>query len=453
MTSLSYDNFQLINEALKNSDIEQIKMCFSNTKFLNAIYFSSNSFYNTALQWLENESIVYDSSDKVLQSLYNFYIRMCCRSTPYGLFAGFSIGDTYHGSTKIELSDINIVPKVRADMLLLKKIKDGIINQADSNNISLFSNNTIYNFGNMWRYISWNEHYDYEISEIPQDNILDSILNMAKNGTTIHEIKGFINEKLLNIPKAEVEDYIELLLEHKILVDRLPPYMTSEKDPLIELENSLSKNKYNTEILKSLIKIQDKISSDFYKSHFIIERIEGFKSKYPNIIDENQQVFQIDTKLNLKSKLINKDALLLLAKRAKKLFPLIRNAVDHRMQTFTNKFLEKFDRKEIPLVMALDPDFGVGYGFYISGNLEETPLLNDLHFSYRNTKKDVFNVSPIIRLLLNKYNHCFSSQNKAPIVLSDEDLENSKLRQDTLPSFGFNSHIYGAFICESQKKH
>ena len=125
---------------------------------------------------------------------------MCCRCTPFGLFAGFAQGEVSQDHTDIELENNGLIPKVRTDILFLKKIKDYIISRGANKDLPLFQNNTMYKLGNRWRYISWSKDYNYEISEISQDFILNSIISLAQSGTTVSEIKNYVYPLLVIIP-------------------------------------------------------------------------------------------------------------------------------------------------------------------------------------------------------------------------------------------------------------
>lgn len=151
--------------------------------------------------------------------------------------------------------------------------------------------------------------------------------------------------------------------------------MTSQEDPLSELEEYLKLHNYDTKILKPIIDVQNKIDSKFFTSDRTIMDFNNLMSHYRDFVDENYQIFQIDSKVNLKNNAISEHVVQLLAKRSEELFPLISQELQSKMRNFVNRFYRKFETKEVPLVLALDPDYGVGYDYYTSGNLEETPLL------------------------------------------------------------------------------
>lgn len=125
--SFSIDRLFALNRVLKQRDITAVKAIFQDEYFLQAIYFSSRYFYKTAKNWLQEESITFDSRDKVLISLYKYYNRICTRCTPYGLFAGFASGEVSRQKSNIAWDKDPLLPIVRPDMLFLKKIKDEIL--------------------------------------------------------------------------------------------------------------------------------------------------------------------------------------------------------------------------------------------------------------------------------------------------------------------------------------
>jgi len=429
-------------------DIHLVKKYFNETIFLNALYLASRTFYFTAINWLENNEIIFDSSDRILQSLYKYYSRMCTRCTPYGLFAGFASGKIQRGETDILLKNDSLALKVRTDVLFLRKLKDVIIAE-NNENIPYFINNTLYTSGDQWRYISWSQRYDYEIAEVPKDPILNSIITLAQNGVKVSEIREFILTQVADVDEEDAMEYINSLIESKILVDKLPPYMTSLEDPLSELEKYLDQYGYKSEVLRSIHRIQNQ-KYDVFNSNTIVEEIEKKADEFKEIINENRQIVQIDSLVTLSKKSVNQDVTSLLSKRIEELIPLVKSKPNHRITNFTSRFQKKFETMEVPLVKALDPDYGVGYDYHISGNLEETPLLENIYFTFEDND-DRESVSPIVKLVLDKYIHCFSPHVFTPIILTEEDIKQAGKKQDPPLSFGYNNHIFGSFICKSQE--
>ncbi|MDM1408647.1 lantibiotic dehydratase [Myroides sp. DF42-4-2] len=451
--TLPFNRLQVLNNAIKENNIQLIKKYWMNPIFLSAIYLSSKDFYTNAQNWIQREEFFSKPSDAIFQSLYKYNVRMCSRSTPYGLFAGTAFGEIIDDFTRIEINTDNVITCLRVDNLFLKMIKDKIIEDSCKNNLHFFPNNTLYSIGNSWRYISWDQDYNYEISEITKNPVLDKILKLAQSGITIDEITRFIFHETItmNISVMEIKQYVHQLIKEKFLVNRLPPYMTSCENPLFEVNDYLTQFKFETKLLTSIIKLESIIDNEFFKSFEGIKKLEELSIQYAPVMDKKHQFFQVDTKINMNINRINKNVVTILAKRVEELIGLRRREVNSDMIDFTNRFYKKFGTKEILLSKALDPDYGVGYKFSISGNIEEAPLLQDIHFSFLNTKRFKKTVSPLIELIMKKYTHCFSTTNMQPILLTKEDIDEVKEEDFSSISLGATCYLFGSFICRSQE--
>ena len=127
MPSFSVNDLINLNSYIEKENIYMVKKVFNNDLFLKSIYLSSRYFYTVAVQWLQNDKVSFNREDKILLTLYKYYSRISSRATPYGLFAGFSSGDISVEKTQIEFNENYLEPKIRVDLLALKKIKDSII--------------------------------------------------------------------------------------------------------------------------------------------------------------------------------------------------------------------------------------------------------------------------------------------------------------------------------------
>lgn len=427
-SSFTIDDFNSLNKAVSQQDINGIKAIFRNQKFFDAIFFSSRFFYKTAKDWLQNDKIVFDSNDKVLITLYKYYTRICTRSTPYGLFAGFSMGNITDCKTEIEFSDELHTPIFRIDMLFLQKLKNDILANIKSDKITYFTNNTLYKVGACLRYIDWDQDYNYEISQIPNTIELGKVFELTNNnGATFSEIASLIENEVQGVEKIEAEEYVSLLIDNKILINDSPPYITSSEDPIIELEKYFKKVDVSTAKLKPIIEFLKKNSSVINN-----QEIEALIQNYQEFLGNDLHPFQVDLKVGMNKNNIRREVLEKISKHVQSLLVLVRNNNSRRMVEFCDRFSNKFDSKEIPLLHALDPQLGVGYDLQISGNLEDTPLVRDIAFSYKNENLHV-EVHPIINLILERYIHHFDTTNQKPIILQEEDLKKAAVNKEPMP--------------------
>ncbi|ROI00038.1 lantibiotic dehydratase [Chryseobacterium daecheongense] len=439
----SINNLFELNNHIQERDIHAVKKAFLNEEFLKAIYLSSRYFYRVAIKWLQEETS-FDKEDKIFNTLYKYYSRICTRATPYGLFAGFSTGDISAGDTRIELGENHWNPQIRVDLLALRKIKDSIINNNENfKKIVYYPNNTIYKLNSMIRYVEWDKNYSYSISDIDANFILEKILQSAKEGITYDEIINIILEIEAEAPQEDIDAYIEFLFQNKILVDRLPPYLTDINDPVVELErqfNSYQIDSDRTKILKEIRHINNEIN---------IDEIEKIYEENEDILHENLQLFQVDLKLNLTQNSINEKIIKKLTQAAVELKGIAVHKEVDEISTFHRKFYEKYEGEEIQLIKALDPQLGIGYGLQTSGNVEETPLLQNIFFSYPN--KEIYQISPIVKRILTHYTDFLSAQNGKPIVLTKKDIDSCSINQED-KDLHETYYLFGEILSASPEK-
>lgn len=95
-------------------------------------------------------------SEKMLHSLYKYWTRACSRSTPFGLFAGCSIGVVGHLSrSTISPSSENIM-KTRLDMSYLCSLMQWLERLPEiKEKLFFYPNDSIYRIGEKLRYVEY----------------------------------------------------------------------------------------------------------------------------------------------------------------------------------------------------------------------------------------------------------------------------------------------------------
>ena len=94
------------------SDETYIETILLNEEFKEAIYLASFSLY-------EDIFIKKRIDKSTIKAIHKYFIRMCSRSTPFGLFAGYGVGLLTDKENKIEIESYKISRKTRLDMDLL----------------------------------------------------------------------------------------------------------------------------------------------------------------------------------------------------------------------------------------------------------------------------------------------------------------------------------------------
>ena len=90
----------------KDTSFEEIKEICRNPGINEAIFLASPSLHGQLIKWLNNELTDQKEIDHLVYSITKYLMRMGSRCTPFGLFAGYSLGKI-GDQTNIELEDSN----------------------------------------------------------------------------------------------------------------------------------------------------------------------------------------------------------------------------------------------------------------------------------------------------------------------------------------------------------
>ena len=191
---LQYKKFKDIfsNQKINHEELE----VFTDGLYREAIYLASLSLYN------ETKTKI---NQKLKVSLLKYYNRASTRYTPFGLFAGVSLGnfDKENHFPKL-FSENERLRDTKLDMHFLVELSKHLNSIPHiKNNILYFPNNSIYKIGNKIRFIEYESKEgkrDYIISSAPLSEELEQILLASKEGITIDELSSVLTSRSLTKP-------------------------------------------------------------------------------------------------------------------------------------------------------------------------------------------------------------------------------------------------------------
>ena len=369
--------------------------------------------------------------ERIAGSLYRYYQRACTRPTPFGLFAGCSVG-AIGERTEIQLSEQQEYKRTtRLDMNYICALTQQI--ERDRNIRELlryYPNNSLYPVGDHIRYVEyhyWKTNRVHKITQVVNTEYIKKILDMAKTGKPFTELAAALTDEETTI--EETTEFIHNLIDAQLLVSELEPAITHPQ-PLISLIDRM-KGLSNTDsqIVDILKEIESQLgaidakpigdSVNIYPA--IIQNIEKTK-----VSAETKYLFQADLfKAALPStvsRLIIQDIQQVLVFFNKITLPPAKT----NLSQFKENFLKRYDDREMPLLFVLDNELGIGYADNTSGDI--SPLVDDLampsDFSQSNAPR-----SPIQSFLMQK---CQQADLKV-IELTDDIVKGVEARWDDLP--------------------
>lgn len=262
--------------------------------------------------------------EKVLHTIHKYFNRAKYRPVPYGTFTGIGLISPLAGEKEktVKVSSA-MQPNVFADW----SQKDNMtvsIRDIIAGNEKLFTNSTYYQLDNQIRYVARNEN-EFELCELSVTAIILDILQVCRSPVPYHTLQTYLQQK--DWTSTQVQQQVKELLERQLLLSSLSPNI---------------------------------IGQDFF-SRVGISAAEGGPH------------YMVSGRSYLGGR-IAPHLLARLPKAVRALQHLLPPPVlPASLAAFITRFQARFDRQELPLMLALDPEGGIGYG-----SLEQEATLSDL---------------------------------------------------------------------------
>jgi len=287
-----------------------------------AISFSSTDLYE---QIKDISAADLDQLDpKIKFACWKYFNRARFRSTPFGLFGSITPVPLGVGEDDNQLI---ISKEIKRHEFIDWSNKDYLLNDIDNllSQASFFlSNSTIYPCGDQLRYISVVDN-TFEISGIENQPVIKSVLDFCREEQSKNNVLDFLTQDH-KFQLTVAEDLLKQLIELQLMITDIHPNI---------------------------------IGTDYFERM----KVKPNTDSRPYLIAERRLVKgQIDPK-TLK---VISEAILFL----KDHLPVQKNQA---LENFKQQFQRKFEYREVPLLMALDPELGIGYD-----GLEMAPIVNPI---------------------------------------------------------------------------
>lgn len=350
-----------------------------------AIYIASPVLYREMEKMLEGKITEEKSINRILQSLLKYLLRASSRGTPYGMFAGVSMGTTAD-TTRIKISGQHLHKlHTRLDMDFLDKMIEALAkNPKIAPHLSYKPNSSWYRVADKVNYLETEmlkQTSTYNLSSVDYSEYLQEILNKAASGLNREGLYQCLETE--DFSAEEIQNFIGELIDNQLLIHHLKSSPTSE-NALVELINKIAiiadKTKDN-EIIgyqEQLKKINRTLSSDL----FITEKEEilaGAVSIFFDTLDYQGDFFQVDLSLSTLNNQINKNILIEISEQISEIALAMKIKQPDDLDKFKEIFLNRYEGQELPLNQVLDNEYGIGYGSADSHSAGISPLVNEVN--------------------------------------------------------------------------
>ncbi|AKD55848.1 lantibiotic dehydratase [Spirosoma radiotolerans] len=348
------DDYLAIQQRLQEgtSLADALQTVYTDLRCQEALFYASPAVHTLLVDWLGGRL---KPTDSFLFTLYKYYIRMTTRSTPFGLFAGISLGAW--GT----ISDLQARPavtrNVRLDMGLLSQLI-GVINDLPIVRQQLLykPNESLWVVGNTLRYVAYTEQdgqRTYYQQAVDTDPTLRQVLDCAQPGVSFGQLVGLLHTS--GAAASEASAYLNALIDNQLLCSELSATLTGP-DPLTVLIARLSELSETSSLVDQLNQVQHLLGQRDVAAH------RQLKSLLETLLPTSgSSLVQCDAFLPA-------DTTILSASLKTELTTSLSNLANRspplalpRLDAFRHRFFARYEHQSVPLLTALDPDLGVGY--------------------------------------------------------------------------------------------
>jgi thiopeptide-type bacteriocin biosynthesis protein len=366
-----------------------------------------------------------EPGQKMERALVRYFARMAGRATPFGLFAGCSVG-TLGPQTRLELAGRGGYRRhTRLDMDYLVLLTDALARELDVRPALSFGVNTsLYPAQGRLRYLEvrrdgkgWTHHQ----MALEASGYLEATLARAREGVSREALAAGLVADDPEASREEAREYIDGLIDSQVLVSELRPAVTGPEPVggLVERLRARGRRAAADLLDEARRQLEALDAGGLGADPSCYRRLAGLLEGLPGKPDL-ARLFQVDMVKPVVQASLGPAVLAEILRGAMLLQRLARRPRDDRLARFREAFANRYEGREVPLVEALDAETGVGFGTLTAGATDASALLDGLTFPRAEDEQVPWRRREV--LLLGKLSEALAHSARA-IVLEPRDLE------------------------------
>ncbi|MBF4494634.1 lantibiotic dehydratase family protein [Flavobacterium sp. MR2016-29] len=431
---------------IENYSAEKAKELYQNSLIREAINLASPDLKKELDKWVKNDSDLSDEKEKKLEiTLLKYIARTSSRCTPFGLFAGCSLGGTA-AETKITLEGSDKYKRVtQFDMQFWVALLQEIANKKEAkSHLKYYPNNSIYKIGDFYRYVEYKyveTKREHSITALRKSDVLAKLLLKAKSGLTINQMVLLLADN--ENEKIEAYQFILKLIDFQFLVSELDASITGDQDwkRVLTVLHKIPGLEKECQFLENVQKQLSGLDETLIPSE---EKYEEIKNEIRKIGIPFDEKYLFQTDLNTSASVNT-----LSANVSKKVIQALYflNGIQPKntfknQENFKKAFIERYESRTMPLTTVLDTEIGIGYLQNQEMN-DSHDILEFLSLKSKKTKTQNQTWTSYDFVLQKKLVDCMLKQEKV-ISLSEKDFThfNADLK-DVPATFSVMIEVFG----------
>lgn len=343
-----------------------------------AIFLGSPSLHEQIEVWEQDPRGA--RTARIERALVRYLMRMCGRATPFGLFAGCSVG-SLGSKTRLRLAGRDHYRRhTRFDMEYLLTLSENVERDPQVRSKLRFRPNPgLYQTGDRLRYAE--TRFDgtertHHLVTVRSTAPLSTVMQASRSGAELAELR----ERLVSddVTGQEADAFLDELVEQQILVSDLTPAVTGP-EPTTTLVSRLRAAGADLtaarldDAWRQLSAIDDKPLGTAAEEY---QRVIALLQDLPISIDRSR-LLQVDMFKPASSATLDPLVTEEIVRAVSLLHRIGRRSSGKLLSRFSEAFEQRFGTAEAPLLEALDPDLGVSLEA-ADATADASPLLHGL---------------------------------------------------------------------------
>lgn len=310
------------------------------------------------------------------RSLTRYATRMCTRATPFGLFSGCSVGTTGE-RTWAELAPTQQYRRsIDFDADAIGAMASRLVSSPGGwMRFRLYTNTTLVEVDGGFHYAEWRDGdsgRSYDLSRLPITAPLRAVIDRAQHGASVTELFEVLRAQLADLTDDEGLSFLEELVANKVLTSELEPAVTGAS-PTVGFARALARGypEHGTALATARARLDDLNARRLGAPP---DEYEAIRAALGDLLDHDHRqwlhgkLYKPATELTL-----GRDVTERLEAATARLERL--SAPTRPLGDFAARLQARYEGRFVPLLEALDPDGGIGFG---RGGRDATPLLDGL---------------------------------------------------------------------------
>lgn len=394
---------------------ERIEALLRDETFADALWLASPSLY-------QEISRAERPDPRAMGAVYRYASRMASRSTPFGLFAGCSLGRVGE-STHLEVSPPSAwIRRVRLDYAALHALaatSAGI--RGDAEGLCVWPNTTLYRVGTDWRYYEERDtggERAYFLVSVADSEAIAAAIRAAQGGRSLARVADELARMEPDVRREDVEEFVRELLSAQLLVADRGVAITAP-DPLAQLAAESG----DLGPIRSILERCDR--TPFLGT--CRPRIEELGRAVAQMTGREVAPVQVDLMKPTAGLRLANDIAEEILRAATVLQRCVPRPGDP-LEDFRSRFRERYGDGEVPLLEALDEEIGIGVG-----NVPDTPLLERIALTRRESAETQHALPP--RVMAKALAALASGADEIELAPEDGEAERKVILPDAFAAF------------------